>query len=73
VVHRVTISVGVLGILANWATRNPKGSFMHPRSAIPGRTESGYVSRATLMVDGGSVAAEAYMVEKYHRCKAGQV
>jgi hypothetical protein len=35
--------------------------------------ESGYISGATLVVDGGSVAAGAYMVEKYRRRKAGQV
>ena len=34
--------------------------------------ESGYISGATLVVDGGSVAAGAYMVEKYRRRKAGQ-
>jgi NAD(P)-dependent dehydrogenase (short-subunit alcohol dehydrogenase family) len=34
--------------------------------------ESGYVSGATLVVDGGSVAAGTYMVEKYRRRKAGQ-
>src|SRR6202521_3149893 len=34
--------------------------------------ESSYISGATLVVDGGSVAAGAYMVEKYRRCKAGQ-
>ena len=33
--------------------------------------ESGYISGATLVVDGGSVAAGAYMVEKYRRRKAG--
>ena len=35
-------------------------------------SESGYISGATLVVDGGSVAAGAYMVEKYRRRKAGQ-
>jgi 3-oxoacyl-[acyl-carrier protein] reductase len=34
--------------------------------------DSGYISGATLVVDGGSVAAGAYMVEKYRRRKAGQ-
>jgi NAD(P)-dependent dehydrogenase (short-subunit alcohol dehydrogenase family) len=34
--------------------------------------ESSYISGATLVVDGGSVAAGAYMVEKYRRRKAGQ-
>jgi NAD(P)-dependent dehydrogenase (short-subunit alcohol dehydrogenase family) len=34
--------------------------------------ESGYISGATLVVDGGSVAAGAYMVEKYRRRKASQ-
>ncbi|MFZ1122924.1 MAG: hypothetical protein WB580_18835 [Candidatus Binataceae bacterium] len=35
--------------------------------------ESGYVSGATQVVDGGLVAARGYMVEKYRRRKAGQV
>ena len=34
--------------------------------------DSGYISGATLVVDGGSVAAGAYMVEKYRRRKSGQ-
>ena len=34
--------------------------------------DSGYISGATLVVDGGSVAAGAYMVEKYRRRKTGQ-
>ncbi len=34
--------------------------------------DSGFISGATLVVDGGSVAAGAYMVEKYRRRKAGQ-
>jgi 3-oxoacyl-[acyl-carrier protein] reductase len=34
--------------------------------------DSAYISGATLVVDGGSVAAGAYMVEKYRRRKAGQ-
>jgi 3-oxoacyl-[acyl-carrier protein] reductase len=33
--------------------------------------ESSYISGAVLVVDGGSVAAGAYMVEKYRRRKAG--
>ncbi len=34
--------------------------------------DSGYISGATLVVDGGSVAAGAYMVEKYRRRKSAQ-
>jgi NAD(P)-dependent dehydrogenase (short-subunit alcohol dehydrogenase family) len=34
--------------------------------------EAGYISGVVIPVDGGSVAAGAYMVEKYRRRKAGQ-
>jgi len=33
--------------------------------------ESGFITGITLSVDGGAVAAGAYMVEKYRRRKAG--